>query len=135
MLGRFRIHYRIVIPFAAVALLTTSATAFWALSLVSGTLERRAIAQVQNTAAVISQSDFATNASILRSTRQISGDEVVTFTSSGAIVASTIDQSGREQLVRSVASPDFARQALERPDRSAVIRRGACDVPCFVAYM
>ena len=111
MIERLRIQYRIVIPFAVVALLTTSATAFVALSLVSGTLERRAIAQVQNTAAVISQSDFATNASILRSTRQISGDEVITYTSSGAIVATTIDGSRRASLVHSVASPDFARQA------------------------
>jgi len=135
MLERFRIHYRIVIPFALVALVTTSATAFVALSLVSGTLETRAIAQVRNTAAVISQSAFATNPSILRSTRQISGDEVVTFKANGAIVATTADPDRRASLIRSVAVPDFARQALARTDGSAVMRRGDCDVPCFVAYM
>ncbi len=135
MVERFGIQYRIVIPFALVALVTTSATAFVVLSLVSGTLETRAIAQVQNTAAVISQSDFATNPSILRSTRRISGDEFVTYTADGAIVATTIDSALRPSLIPSVASRDFAHQALARRDRAAVIRRGDCDVPCLVGYM
>ncbi len=129
-----RIQHRIVIPFALVALVTTSATAFVAVWLVSRTLDARAIAQVQNTASLISRSDFATNPSILRSTRQVSGHELITYRSNGTIVASTLEPGSRQPLVRSVASPEFARRALGESDRSAVIRPGGCDVPCFVAY-
>jgi signal transduction histidine kinase len=101
---------------------------------VSETLTSRVVAQVRNTAAVISQSDFALNPSILRSARQIAGADVITYTVNGAILATTLDERRQRSLIATVATPDPARQALAQTDGAVVVRQGACDFPCFVAY-
>jgi signal transduction histidine kinase len=134
MAGRLRLQYRIVIPFALVALIATSAAAFVALSFVSRTLESRVIAQIQNAAAVLGQSDFALNTSILRSARLIAGGEVVTFTTDGVVLATTVDADRQAVLVRAVASPDMARQTLSKAGGPPMVRRMTCEVPCIVAY-
>ena len=76
---RLRLHHRIVIPFALVALVTTSAAAFVAVSVTSQALESRVKTQVLNTATLVGQSDFALNPAILRSVKAITGADVITF--------------------------------------------------------
>jgi signal transduction histidine kinase len=117
-----------------VALLTTSAAAFVSLSLVSRTLQSRVVAQVRNTAAVISQSDFALNLSILRSARQIAGADVITYTVNGAVLATTLDEGQQRSLIAAVATPELARAALAGRADDVMVRRVGCGVPCLVAY-
>ena len=51
--GRLRLHHRIVIPFALVALVTTAAAAFVAVSVTSQALESRVKTQVLNIAIAV----------------------------------------------------------------------------------
>src|SRR3954471_3678585 len=102
--GPWRLQYRILIPFVVVAVATTLVTAIVALSVVSRALESRVIAQIQNAASVISRSDFALNASILKSAKQISGADVITFTDRGVTLATTLDAQEDRALIASVAT-------------------------------
>ena len=93
MVWRLRLHHRIVIPFAVVALVATSASAFLALFEVSRAFEARVHSQILNTADVISRGGFAFNPAILRSVKAITGADVITFDASGAVLATTVGQS------------------------------------------
>ena len=73
MPGRLRLHHRIVVPFALVALVTTSATAIVAVSMTSRALTSRVETQILNTATLVAQSNFALNPVILRSVKAITG--------------------------------------------------------------
>ena len=95
---RLRIQERIVIPFALVALATASIAAFAARTYFSRNLESRLVTQIESTAGVLGQSDFALNAVILRSARQLSGVDVVTYTSSGQVLATTLGVGAHTRL-------------------------------------
>ncbi|MES1256509.1 MAG: ATP-binding protein [Acidobacteriota bacterium] len=128
------IQQRIVIPFALVAIVTTSGAAFVARSLLSRTLESRVVAQVSDAATVLSQSDFALNPQILRSARQIAGADITTFTVAGDVLATTFADGMRGSVLARVATPDAARDALGRTDGSAVVRHVPGPTPLIVAY-
>jgi len=128
-----RLQHRIVIPFAAIAVMATLAVALVALTVVSQTLEARAITQVQNTASVISQSGFALNPTILRSVRQLTGADVVTYTKQGGVLATTLDERADQALIRTVATPTAADDTRGSSGQ-VIVRRMQCAVPCFVAY-
>ncbi len=128
-----RLQHRIVIPFAVVALAATLAVSIVALTVVSRTLESRTINQIQNTAAVISQSEFALNATILRSVHQLTGADVITFTTQGAVLATTLDEPTQHALIRAVADGAVPGAPAEAPGH-VVVRRTQCAAPCFVAY-
>ena len=133
--GRLRLHHRIVIPFALVALVTTSASAFVAVSVMSRALQSRVETQIGNTAAVVSQSDFALNASILRSVKAITGADVITYDTGGRVVAATIDLKARDALVATVIAQDATRLALSgAADGAPIVRQMDCGTPCYVAY-
>ena len=68
-----KLHHRIVVPFALIALIATAATAYAALLVTSRALRARVDAQVLNAAALVSQSDFALNGAILASVKAITG--------------------------------------------------------------
>lgn len=125
-----RLQHRIVIPFTLVALAATFAVSIVALTVVSRTLESRAVQQVQNTASVISHSEFALNATILRSVRQLTGADVITYTKSGDVLATTLDTRAEQALIRMIAVGD----AIAGAPGPVVIRRMTCAAPCFVAY-
>src|SRR6185369_1901037 len=111
MAGRgLRLQHRIVIPFTLVALAATLAVAFVALTVISRTLESRAIKQVQNTASVIRQTEFALNPTILRSVHQLTGSDVITYTRQGAILATTLDDRNERALIDAVATPAAAAE-------------------------
>lgn len=134
MRRRPRLHHRIVIPFVLVAILTTATAAYVAVSVVSRTLESRVETQILNASALVSQSDFALNAAILRSVKAIAGADVVTYTRGGAILAATFDPQQRPALISALVASDETSQRLSSADSAPILRRMGCDVPCYVAY-
>jgi len=133
MAFRLRLHHRIVIPFAVVALAATSASAFLALSVISRAFEDRMLTQVLNTADVISRGGFAFNLAILRSVKTLVGVDVITFDDGGAILSSTLDVEGSE-VVRTVTAAPLADEA-RAAGSLGVVREITCyELPCFVSY-
>ncbi|MFA5910441.1 MAG: ATP-binding protein [Vicinamibacterales bacterium] len=129
---RLRLHYRIVIPFAVVALVATSASAFLALLVVSRAFEARIQSQILNTADVISRGGFAFNPAILRSVKAITGADVVAFDDGGAVLSTTIDPA-RDRLIRTVTSGEDAR-AARAAGVAGLVHALDCDAPCYAAY-
>lgn len=128
-----RLHHRIVIPFVLVALVTTSAAAYVALSVTSRTLESRLQAQLVNASDTLTQTGFARNPIILRSVKAITGAEVITFTRGGAVLASTVDVEPPPAWVDRIIAPDAVRASLRAGSPSSV-QRVSCDAACYVVY-
>jgi signal transduction histidine kinase len=128
---RLRFHHRIVIPFALIALVAMSSTAYVALLVTSRVLERRVEAQIVNAAMLVSQSDFALNPAILRSVKAIASADVVTFDDRGRVLATTLDAAESRAIVAALG--DTAGGAPPRGDAPAT-RRIQCSEPCDVAY-
>src|SRR4051812_5726319 len=105
--GRLRLHQRIAIPFALVALIATSAAALVAVSAISRTLQSRVEMQVLNTSAVIGQSDFALNAAILNSVKAITGADIITYTPEGVVATTVARRSEGEALIAAVTRPEL----------------------------
>ena len=126
MAWRLRLHHRIVVPFAVVALVATSASAVLSMSVVSREFQDRIRSQILNTADVISVGGFAFNPGILRSVKAITGADVVAFDNSGTVVSSTVDQSATAFIEAVIAGA--------RNDDFGVVRVMACENPCFVSY-
>jgi len=130
--ARLRLHYRIVIQFALVALLAIAATAYVALSVASRTVEARLQSQIVSAAALVSQSEFALNPIILRSVKSIAGADVITYTTSGAVLASTLDPKRSDDVVRALLAVEAG---VDQPAGDApVVRKVSCDGPCLAAY-
>ena len=127
MSWRLKLHHRIVIPFAVVAVVAMSASAFLALSVVSREFQSRIRSQILNTSDVVSRGGFAFNPSILRSVKAITGADVLTFDASGSIVSTTVDPS-RVELINAVVA------GAEGGATGAVFREMNCENPCFVSY-
>lgn len=126
MTWRLRLHHRIVVPFAVVALVATSASAYLALLVVSREFQSRIQAQLLNTADVISRGGFAFNPSILRSVKAITGADVVAFDDNGVVVSTSLDPS-QSALIATVV------ESSRNPDARSV-REIACEHPCFATY-
>lgn len=131
--ARLRLHHRIVLPFALVALVTTSAAAYVALSVATRTLESRVRALMLNTINVVSQSDLALNPAILRRVQEITGADVVTYSSDGRVLASTFDTEARRDLLAAVQDAGRRGSAAATP-QSPVIEPVDCGGPCYVAF-
>ena len=131
MTWRLRLHHRIVLPFAVVALVATAASAFLSLFEVSNAFEARIQSQILNTSEVISRGGFAFSPGILRSVKSITGADVVTFDADGSVLSSTIEP-GRGDLSQAVTTAAAAREAraADRPLVSEI----DCDAPCFASY-
>jgi len=133
--GRLRLHHRIAIPFALLALLATSVAALVAVSAISRTLQARVETQVLNTSAVVGQSDFALNVAILRSAKAITGADIITYAADGNIVATTVESGpGTQSLVAAVTAPDITRAALAGGTGTGIVRKMDCGKPCLVVY-
>src|SRR5204863_5630033 len=126
-----RLQHRIVIPFTIVALAATLAVSFVALTVISRTLQSRAINQVQTTASVISNSEFALNPTILRSVHQLTGADVITYTRQGAILATTFDERAETAVISAIATSAAADEAYKSPGR-VFVHSVQCAAPCFV---
>ncbi len=130
--GRLRLHHRIVIPFALVALGTTSAVALVAVSVTSQALRARVETQILNTATLVAQSNFALNPIILRSVKAITGADVVTFDAAAHVIASTLEPKAGDRLLRAVTAPEATRAAA--PGSAPVVLQMDCGTPCYVTY-
>lgn len=128
-----RLHHRIVIPFALIALLATSLTAYVALTVASRALQTRVEMQILNAATLISQSEFALNPAILRSVKAIAGADVLTFDDSGKVLASTLDPAKSRAVVAAIGQGGRGG-AFARADAAPVLRQIDCGEPCAVAY-
>jgi len=133
MPGTLRLQHRIVIPFVAIAVLTTAAAAYVAVSVLSRTLASRVDEQIRSAATLVGQSDFALNPQILGSVKKIVGADVITFTTSGVVVATTVDR-GRTALVSSVTAPEIIRAVSASTSAGPMQIPVGCDVPCEVAF-
>lgn len=129
---RLRLRYRILIPFALVALAATAATAYVTLSVAVRAVESRVQGQILNAATLIGQADFALNPTILRSVKAIAGADVVTFDRSGTVLASTLDRPDGP-LARAVMTT--AAESPSTVTDEPMLRQASCDDgPCYVAY-
>ena len=81
--ARVRLHHRIVIPFALVALAATASTAYVTLRVTGRLLQSRVEAQIISATSLLAQSDFALNRAILDSVKATAGADVVTYTTAG----------------------------------------------------
>jgi signal transduction histidine kinase len=131
MFGRLRLHHRIVIPFAVIAVVATLASASIVLTVVSREYEGRIESQILNTSEVISRGGFAFNPAIIRSVKAITGAEIITF-DGGSILSTTVDPS-RAGLIRAVLESPLAAEARANPGRGFV-RAMQCDSPCYASY-
>ena len=132
MFPRLRLHHRIVIPFAVIAVAATLASALIALTIVSREFEGRIQSQILNTSEVITRGGFAYNPAILRSVKAITGADVITFDASGSILSTTVDPA-RGDLLRAVVESPLA--AAARSDSGhGVVSTMQCDSPCYVSY-
>lgn len=127
-----RLHYRIVIPFAVIAVVSTLGSTVVALTAFSRQFESRIQSQLANISETISRGGFAFNPAILRSVKAITGADVITFDEKGAIISTTVDPTRTELLDAVTASPlaERARVAMDR----GFVQALACDVPCYVSY-
>ena len=133
--ARLRLHYRIVIPFVLIAIVIPTAAAFFVLAFVIRSLEARAETEVRSTAAVVSRSDFALNPSILARVKDITGTDVITYTTAGVVLASTLPENRRAALAPLVTMSDATRELMTAPDGTTVLRRTECaGTPCYLAY-
>jgi signal transduction histidine kinase len=129
--AKLRLHHRIVIPFAIVAIVATVAAAFVTLSVTSSALQQRLRAQLGSAAGVISRGDLALNPIILRNLHEIIHAHIVTVDASGRVVASSADAS--QQVLR--VAIDAVASGKDSVDDSSPAQfvESDCGVPCVVA--
>ena len=131
MAFRLRLHHRIVIPFAIVAVTAILASAILALTVVSREFDARTRSQLVNTADVITRGGFAFNPAILRSVKMITGADVITFDSEGAVISATVDPS-QTRLIAAITGQ--AAQDARAAGLAGMVRDMSCGQPCIVAY-
>src|SRR5687767_9964201 len=102
--ARLRLHHRIVMPFALVALVATASTAYVTLWVTERALQSRVEAQILSAAALLTQGDFGLSPAILNSVKAIAGADVVTYTTAGDVLASTLNQDESEAIVSRIRS-------------------------------
>lgn len=128
---RMRLHHRIVVPFAVVALVATSAAAVFAVAVVSQVFQARIETSISNTTEVLSRTGFVANATILRSVKAITGTDVMTFDAAGRVLASTLDD--RAELQAAVLRSPAATAAWEA-EQPVLVEEQVCRPACLVAY-
>jgi signal transduction histidine kinase len=126
-----RLHHRIVIPFAIVAIVATAAASAVTLSVASRALRSRLEAQLMGAIAVVSRGDMALNRVILQNVRDITGADVMTFGADGTVVATTVG-AGRDDLKTAVRRAMSAGGARAGGEPAAVWTD--CGAPCLVVY-
>jgi signal transduction histidine kinase len=130
---RLRLHHRIVIPFAVVAVIATAASAFLTLQLVSREFEARIRSQILNTADVVARGGFAFNVAILRSVKTITGADLISFEDGGNVIATTLDDA-RGSVIRAVTASPAVEQARAAGGAGLIREMNCADSPCHVSY-
>ncbi len=130
--ARLRLHHRIVLPFALVALVTTSAATYVALSAATRTMEARVEALMLHTAGVVGRSDLSMNPAILRSVEEITGADVITYDADGHVLASTLDVDRDATVIAAVQAAGRARADTRGAAPSIALID--CGRPCYAAF-
>ena len=104
---RLRLHHRIVLPFAAVAIIATSAVAWVAFNVTSTTLAAHIRQDVVSATGVVSRNGVALNPAILTAVKQVAGADVVTFNSGGVLVT-TLTGPDAQMLICLLYTSDAA---------------------------
>lgn len=94
---RLSLHHRIVLPFAAVAVIAISAVAWVAYDVTTTTAAARIRTDVANATSVASRSGMALNPAILAAIKEATGADVITFSDRG-VIATTVAGPEREAL-------------------------------------
>lgn len=131
-MARLRLHHRITLPFALVALVSISVAAYGALSVATQAMDARTRALMLDTARVVSRSDLALNPAILRNVQQVSGADVLTYASGGEVLATTLDLETQRDLVAAVLAA--GREQLADAAGGPTIASIDCGTPCYVAF-
>lgn len=131
-LNGLRLHYKILIPFVLIALAATATTAYVALAVTARALQSRVDAQIVNAATLVGQNDFALNPAILRSVKAIAGADVVTYTTAGRILASTLEPGPGAAMVAAMAAAGGDDSSA--PGDAVRLESIDCGEPCRVAY-
>lgn len=98
---RLRLHHRIVLPFAAVAIVATVGAAWVAFNVTSTALAAHIRQDVVSATSVVSRNGVALNPAILTAVKQVAGADVVTFGPDG-VLATTLTGAGEQALIQRV---------------------------------
>lgn len=109
---RWPIRHQILLPFAAIVLLSVTALTVVAATLAARSSERQALSQLQNTIDTLAQLNVKYTLSILMKIRGFSGAHLVACDESGAVQASTLPES--------IPVPSELASAPARPDLSSL---------------
>ncbi len=127
---RLSLHHRIVLPFAAVAVIAISAVAFVAYDVTTTTAASRIRADIANATSVASRSGMALNPAILNAIKQATGADVVTFNDTG-VLTTTLNGAGREALAARVMAGAVGRAIAD--DSAAVVELPG-GPPAYASY-
>lgn len=130
ILAGLRLQHRIVIPFILIALATTAAATWVALSASADALRARLQAQLVSAASVAARPDFALNPAILSNLQQVLGADIIATGPGGEILASSLP-ANREALAAAVVR---SVSAARPPAADAVVIDVDCGAPCLVVY-
>lgn len=128
--SRLRLQYRILLPTVAAALLATAATAYVGARVTATALRSRLEAQLVTSASAVGWRDFALNSRILSSLSAVVDAEVVTFSPSADVLASSIDDRTGAVIQAARAVVPRAPAADVRPQ----VSDADCGYPCMLAY-
>lgn len=117
ILRRLSIRARIALPFTALSVAVTVGTAFLAVSVVSSALEARLARQMVRASEVLSEGGLAVNPAALQRLKPIIEADIVTYSASGEVVASTLDRGAAGEIERLVigAAPGGELFSLSQP--------------------
>jgi signal transduction histidine kinase len=100
---RLSLHHRIVLPFAAVAVIAISAVAWVAYDVTSTTVVSRLRGELANATTLASRGGLASNPTILAAIKQATGSDVITF-ADGRVISTTLEGPNAAALAARVMS-------------------------------
>jgi len=127
---RLSLHHRIVLPFAAVAVIAISAVAFVAYDVTTTTVESRIRADIANATSVASRSGLALNPAILVAIKQATGADVITFNQTG-VLSTTLAGPDRDAIVARVTAGALGRSIT--PGEALVVELPGAP-PLYASY-
>lgn len=129
-----RIRFKIILPFAALLVLTLVLITVLSISLLSRTLEREVDLRLARSAEILESAGFALNPVILHRMQMITDAEICTFGPDGKVLATTMDASAANSLVGRVRSEAVARKVFEGSQGVVFSEVDYEGVPYRVAY-
>ena len=133
-LPALRVGHKIVIPFTILFIVTTGVIAFLSISLLSLTLERRVASRVERVSEMISRTGFALSPSILNELKLLVGADIVTYSTGGDVLVSTLDLAVNSDLLERVRDPGVSEQIFGQGEPVVVRDLSHAGQPYKVAW-